>query len=183
MKAWKTENISTMATLEMTCVVPNCDMGDGSPYKTEKVDVAMAWNMLQVHIAHAHKAEVHASQVQEVRPQAERVKRPMLTLSGQSINQEDYDHFKYLYGQYKSRLGDTTDNPGRLRECLAEDVSKMLFSSLGAEITKLTEAELFDKIIASCVTKQTVQARMTELRTGSRRNQANLSRNFLSSVT
>ena len=54
----------------------------------------------------------------------------MLTLSGQSINQEDYDHFKYLYGQYKSRLGDTSDNPSRLRECLAEDVSKMLFSSL-----------------------------------------------------
>ena len=121
-----------MATLEMTCVVPNCDMGDGAPYKTEKVSVAMAWNMLQVHIAHAHTA---VSQVQEVRPQAERVKRPMLTLSGQSINQEDYDHFKYLYGQYKSRLGDTSDNPGRLRECLAEDVSKMLFSSLVAEIT------------------------------------------------
>ena len=119
-----------MATLEMTCVVPNCDMGDGAPYKTEKVSVAMAWNMLQVHIAHAHKAEVHASQVQEVRPQAERVKRPMLTLSGQSINQEDYDHFKYLYGQYKSRLGDTSDNPSHLRQCIAEDVSKMFFISL-----------------------------------------------------
>ena len=50
-------------------------------------------------------------------------------------------------------------------------------------ITKLTEAELFNKIIASFVTKQTVQAKMTELRTSSRRNQANLSRNFLSSVT
>ena len=70
-----------MATLEMTCVVPNCDMGDGAPYKTEKVDVAMAWNMLQVHIAHAHQAVVHTDPVREVRPQAERVKRPTLTLS------------------------------------------------------------------------------------------------------
>ena len=87
----------------------------------------------------------------------------MLTLSGQSIDQEDYEHFKYLYSQCKSRLRDTTDNPSRLRECLADDVSKMLFSSLGTEITNLTEAKLFDKIIASCVTKQTVQARRTEL--------------------
>ena len=152
-----------MATIEMTCVVPNCDMGEGDPYKTEKVDAAMAWAMLQTHIALAHSNLTQADTGRESRPQAERVKRPMLTLTGQAITQEDYDHFKYLYDQYKLRLGDTSDNPSRLRECLAEDVSKMLFSSLGAEITKLTEAELFDKIIASCVIKQTVQARMTEL--------------------
>ena len=152
-----------MATIEMTCVVPNCDMGEGAPYKTEKVDAAMAWAMLQTHIALAHNNLTQAGTGRESHPQAERVKRPMLTLTGQAITQEDYDHFKYLYDQYKLRLGDTSDNSSRLRECLAEDVSKMLFSSLGAEITKLTEAELFDKIIASCVTKQTVQARMTEL--------------------
>ena len=39
----------------------------------------------------------------------------------------------------------------------------MLFSSLGTEMTNLTEAQLFDSISASCVTKQTVQARMAEL--------------------
>ena len=91
------------------------------------------------------------------------MKRPALTLSGQSIDLEDYDHFKYQYKQYKARLADNTDNPSRLLECLAEDVSKMLFSSLGAEMTNLTEGELLDNITASWVTKQTVQARMTEL--------------------
>ena len=90
------------------------------------------------------------------------VKRPALTLSGQSIDLEDYDHFKYQYKQYKARLGDSTDNPSCLLECLAEDVSKMLFSSLGPEMTNLMEAELFDNISASCMTKQTVQA-STEL--------------------
>ena len=39
----------------------------------------------------------------------------------------------------------------------------MLFSSLGPEMMDLAEAELFDNISASCMTKQTVQARMTEL--------------------
>ena len=37
-----------MATVEMACVVPGCDMGEGAPYKTEKVDAAMAWAMIQV---------------------------------------------------------------------------------------------------------------------------------------
>ena len=89
---------------------------------------------------------------EEARPYAQR-----------PVNLEDYDHFKYQYKQYNARLGDNTDNPSRLLECLAEDVSKMLFSSLGPEMTNLAEAELFDNISASCVTKQTVQARMAEL--------------------
>ena len=82
-----------MATLEMACMVPGCDMGDGVPYKTEKVEAAISLAMLQTHIAHAHNAVAQAGPAREVRPQAERVKRPALTLSGQSIDQEDYDHF------------------------------------------------------------------------------------------
>jgi hypothetical protein len=39
----------------------------------------------------------------------------------------------------------------------------MLYSSLGAEIKTLTEQGIFENIIASCVTKQTVQAMTTEL--------------------
>jgi hypothetical protein len=77
------------------------------------------------------------------------VKRPSLTLSGQSIDQEEYNHLLYLFKQYK--------------ECLAPDVSKMLYSSLGTEIKNLSEQEIFENIIACCVTKQTVQARTTEL--------------------
>lgn len=72
-----------MATIEMTCVVPNCDMGEGAPYKTEKVDAAMAWAMIQTHIGLAHGNLTQADTVREPRPQAERVKRPMLTLTGQ----------------------------------------------------------------------------------------------------
>ena len=152
-----------MATVEMACLAPNCDQNNGAPYKTEKVDAAIAWVIMQAHLTQAHPVVAAAGPAREARPQAERVKRPALTLSGQSIDQEDYDHFRYLFSQYKARLGDNVDNPSRLLECLAEDVSKMLFSSLGAEMTNMTEAQLFDSISASCMTKQTVQARMAEL--------------------
>jgi uncharacterized membrane-anchored protein YhcB (DUF1043 family) len=152
-----------MATLVMTCKAPECDMGEGVPYKTEKVTEGTAVMLLQMHNAIGHQAAAQAGQAREVRPQAERLKRPTLTLSGQSIDQEDYDHFKYQFNQYKERLGDNVDNPARLLECLAEDVSKMLYSSLSSEITNLTEKEIFVNIVACCVTKQTTQARTTEL--------------------
>ena len=73
------KSIPTMAMMEMACVVPNCDMGEGAPYKTEKVDATMAWAMLQTHIALAHKDLAQADTGRESRPQAERVKRPMLS--------------------------------------------------------------------------------------------------------
>ena len=66
-------------------------------------------------------------------PKAERLKRPTLTLIGQSIN------FHYKFVQYKERLSDNKDNPARLLECLTVDVPKMLYSSIGAEIKNLTE--------------------------------------------
>ena len=71
--------------------------------------------------------------------QAEWVKRPTLTLRGQFIDQDDQDQFHYQYMQYKEWLGDKTDNSTRLIECLADDVSKMLFSNLGPEIKNLKE--------------------------------------------
>jgi len=43
--------IPAMATLVMACMIPGCDMGEGVPYKTEKVDAAIAWAMLQTQIA------------------------------------------------------------------------------------------------------------------------------------
>ena len=85
------------------------------------------------------------------------MKRPTLTLSGQSINQEEYNHFHFQFEQYKERLSNNVDNPARLLECLVPDVSKMLYSSLGAEIKNVME-----NIIACCLTKQTMQARTTE---------------------
>ena len=65
--------------------------------------------------------------------------------------------------QYKEWLEDDTDNPARLLECLTVDVSKMLYSSLGAKIKNLREKGISENIIACCVTKQTVQARTTDL--------------------
>jgi hypothetical protein len=36
--------------------------------------------------------------VRENRPQAERGKSPMLSLTGQMLEKADFEHFKYLFG-------------------------------------------------------------------------------------
>ena len=114
---------TTMTTVEMTCPVTGCDPGDGKPYKREKVSETTAVAMLKMHVDILHRT---AGTVKGGRPHAERVKTPMLTLTGQILTLKDFDHFTYQYSQYTERLKDTSDNPSRLHECLAENVSKIL---------------------------------------------------------
>ena len=98
-----------------------------------------------------------------VHPQAERVKRPVLNFTGQTLEQEDFEHFRYLFGLYKDRLGPSQNNALLLRECLATDISRAIFSSYGDEMKNLTEEQLLKAISTTCVTKQTLQARVSEL--------------------
>ena len=104
-----------MATLVLACSAPGCDVGLGVPFKTPEMPSGDDIEVLKMHREDCHPpaeaAAVQGGQAREVRPQAERVKRPTLTLSGQSINHEEYDHFHYQFVQYKERLGDDTDNP------------------------------------------------------------------------
>ena len=48
--------------------------------------------------------------------QAERNKRPILSLSGKMMDPEDYNHFVYTFQQCKNRLGDDQDGATLLRE-------------------------------------------------------------------
>ena len=57
-----------MATLVMTCTAPGCDMGEGVPYKTEKVTEGTAVTLLQMPNAIAHQAKAQAGPAREVRP-------------------------------------------------------------------------------------------------------------------
>ena len=111
--------------VELPCTAPGCNyQGTGAPYKTPEMAASEAVQVLKFHTDTNHPLGGQGGQAREARPQAERVKRPSLTLSGQSIDQEDFDHFKYQYVQYKDRLGDNTDNCTCLLECLAEDVQQ-----------------------------------------------------------
>ena len=137
---------------------------DSCPYTTEEVAENLS-DMLK--LLEIHASTCHPSTTPAVTPtrqtQAERVKRPILNLSGQALEQEDYEHFMYMFDQYKSRLGEGQDGATLLRECLGTDVSKVLYSNFGADLSTFTEEDIKSSIIKSCVTQQTSQARATEL--------------------
>jgi hypothetical protein len=89
--------------------------------------------------------------------QAECVKRPVLNLSGQALEQEDYEHFLYMFDQYKNRLGQEQDGAMLLRECLGTDVSKILYSNFGADLSWFSKADIKNNI-AKCEGHRTPQA-------------------------
>ena len=118
--------------------------------------------LLKIHCQTCHPAPAHAATPTR-HIQAERVKRPLLNLTGQALEQEDYDHFLYLFEQYKNRLGQDEDAATLIRECLGTDVSRILYANVGEELSKFSEVEIKGHIVKSCVTQQTSQARSTEL--------------------
>ena len=75
-----------ITTMEIKCPVPSCDMGEGTLYKTEKLEREMAGGLMQMHNAATHPDAVQEpGPVREGCPKAERVH----TLIGQSNSQED----------------------------------------------------------------------------------------------
>ena len=62
------------------------------------------------------------------------------------LDPEEYEHFVYTFRQFKARLGDDQDGGTLLRECLGTDVSRILYSNLGAALGSLTEEQILANI-------------------------------------
>lgn len=118
---------------------------------------------MTLHTQQAHPQPAVQAHPQTQGAQSERVKRPVLHLSGQAVEQEEYDHFVYLFDQYKSRLSNPGEGGTLLRECLGEDVSRILYCTFGTSLSTQTEEQLKTNITKHCVNLQTIQARATEL--------------------
>ena len=107
----------------LSCSQPDCS------YATEVVAENMA-DMLE--LLRLHTMVCHTPTTPVATPtgqtQAERVKRSILSLSGKTLDPEEYEHFVYTFRQFKARLGDDQDGATLLRECLRTDVSRILYS-------------------------------------------------------
>jgi hypothetical protein len=159
--AWYREFIylNTMAPTPHSCSATACT------YQTPEDAITFADKLaaMTLHTQQAHPQPAAHAQTQPLGAQSERVKRPVLHLSGQSVEQEEYDHFVYLFDQYKSRLKNVSDCGTLLRECLGEDVSRILYCIFGNTLSTQTEEQLKINITKHCVNQQTIQARATEL--------------------
>ena len=144
--------------MPLSCSQPGCS------YATESVAETLAdmLELLRLHTMACHTPTTPASTPTR-QAQAERVKRPILSLSGKMLDPEEYEHFVYTFRQFKNRLGEDNDGATLLRECLGTDVSRILYSNFGAALGSFTEDQILSNIIKHCVNQQTIQARTTEL--------------------
>ena len=136
---------------ELPCVVQEC------VYKTPKLEFENASAMLQLHIKTVHPAaqpQPPTPPTHRQRPQAVRVKRTILSFTGQTLEQEEFDHFRYQFELYKDRLGGAQDGALLLRECLAMDISRTIFRSHGNKMQNLSEEQLLLAISTCCVVLQ-----------------------------
>ena len=144
--------------MPLSCSQPGCS------YATESVAETLAdmLELLRLHTMACHTPTTPASTATR-QAQAERIKRPILSLSGKMLDPEEYEHFVYTFRQFKNRLGDDNDGAILLCECLGTDVSRILYSNFGAAFGSFTEEEILTNITKHCVNQQTIQARTTEL--------------------
>ena len=64
--------------------------------------------LLRLHTQGCHPADT-AGNTPNCGAQPERAKRPILSISCQSLEQEDYEHFLYMFKQYKNQGGKDED--------------------------------------------------------------------------
>ena len=141
-----------------------CPAGRGCSFTTIELIYDQANEQLQSHISIAHPTTTGSSAFAS-QQQAERVKRPTIQMTGNTIDNSDYEHFEMLFKRYKERLGhDEGSNAAALLfECLSPEVSKILYDTCGDSLKNLTEVDLFSQIRLCCVSKKTRQASVMEL--------------------
>ena len=99
--------------MPLSCSQPDCS------YATEDVakNLADMLELLRIHTTACHTPAAPVSTPTH-QAQAERVKRPILSLTDKLLDPEEYEHFVYTFRQFKTRLGGDQDGATLLRECL-----------------------------------------------------------------
>ena len=97
--------------MPLSCSQPDCS------YVTEDVaeNLADMLELLKIHAMTCHTSTTQAGTPTR-QAQPERVKRPILGLSGKMLDPEEYEHFVYTFQQFKNRLGDDQDHTLTNRE-------------------------------------------------------------------
>ena len=125
--------------MPISCSQPECS------YVTEDVADNLMVELLRIHTTACHTPTTSAGTPTR-QAQAERVRRPILSLSGKMLDPEEYEHFVYTFKQFKDRLGDNQDSATLLRECLGTDVSRILYANFGTALGTFTEEEILSNI-------------------------------------
>jgi hypothetical protein len=88
-----------MGTVEMKCPVPTCDMDGGAPYKTEKLEVDVAMELMRMHNAAAHPA-AHPAPARIAGGDGSRFQKLERPVLNTNCSQQDFGFFKDEWKRY-----------------------------------------------------------------------------------
>ena len=108
----------------------------GCNKKVEEANVTIAIELLKLHDVQAHSNG----------NKPEKRRRPDLAMTGDAMEDTEWEQFVFRYEQYKTLAGVTKDSSSHLLECLSSEVYGVLFSTYGREISSQTEAALLENI-------------------------------------
>ena len=77
-----------MTKKKLNCIEEDCG------YQTQEVEQDLALQLLTLHV-NTQYAQAATAEGRQHTAQAERIKRPVLTFTGTTLEQEDYEHFFY----------------------------------------------------------------------------------------
>ncbi len=90
--------------------------------------------------------KLHDTQVHGLANNPEKPRRPELTMTGDAVEDKDWEQFVFKYEQYKTLAGVTRGSTSHLLECLSNEVYSVLFNTYGSDIKSQSEAELLFNI-------------------------------------
>lgn len=127
--------VITMAPIALPCPAPACE------YSTTELEPAIAIQMLEIHRATNHVATPAAGG-----NKAEKPRRPLLELPGESVDETGWALFLHEWQRYKV-LGNLTENlSAHLQDCLSPEINRILYSTHGPLLTTQNEATVLNNI-------------------------------------
>ena len=115
-----------MAPIKFKCKNPACHEW------TEEAEPAIAIELLKL----------HTSQVHGVASKPDKPRRPELHMTGDAVEDTDWERFVFQYEQYKKLAGINSDASSHLLACLSTEVYNVLFATYGRTLTDQTELQL-----------------------------------------
>ena len=106
---------------------------------------------------------MHVSQVHGIASKPEKPKKPVLEMSGNTIDSLEWDAFTHKFSVYKKLSGISENAGSHFLDCLSKEVYGILFSTYGSDISNQDEKTLSANLKRLVVRKKNKLLNIMEL--------------------
>ena len=125
----------------------------GCAYVTDEVEASVAVEFLKMHVGQVHG----------IASKPEKPKKPVLEMSGNTIDSLEWDAFTHKFSVYKKLSGISENAGSHFLDCLSKEVYGILFSTYGSDISNQDEKTLSANLKRLVVRKKNKLLNIMEL--------------------